>query len=80
MSERTKQIWLARDDDGELYAFPTKPKLLNEIGIWDDDSGESIDLGWDEVFSEITFENSPVKANVEAYHDALEEKDITLVK
>ena len=82
MASRTREIWLARDRDGELYAFETKPILDGDVdfegSIWDDDNGSAVELGFDDVFPEVTFENSPVSAKCDAWHDDLSEKDITL--
>ena len=80
---RTKEIWIARDRDGEIYAFSHKPKLDGDLSypgdVWDDDEGSAVELGSIDVLPNVTFENSPRRATVEAYHDALEESDITLI-
>ena len=51
-------IWIARDNDGDLCMFTDEPK--EEHGVWDTDSIEIVELDPD-TFEEITYENSPVK-------------------
>lgn len=51
------KLWIARDNDGHLFLYETKPERcsenfapINGYGYW------SID---DDLFPEVTFENSP---------------------
>lgn len=53
--------WLARDDDGCLYAFKSEPERLNGIfgrNVSESDFGRAGDL----FLSQITFKNSPFSA------------------
>ena len=57
------ELWIARESDGDLYAYETKP------------SYDEIDDNWDgggkwfymdiHLFPEVTFENSPQKVKIE---------------
>ena len=50
------KLWIARDIDGGLYLFETKP-FLDPYNDWDsDDNYWSID---EKQFPEVTFGNSP---------------------
>ena len=54
-----KSIWLARDKNGELWGYLDKPIRGEEIfKIYGEDMGFSI---IDNLFPEITWENSPVE-------------------
>lgn len=55
------KLWIARDKDGKLYLYKTKPwKRVNAIYLCNefdcDDSFINIDS---DLFPEVTFENSP---------------------
>ena len=54
-----KSIWLARDKNGELWGYLNKPIRGEEFF---NDHGEGIGFSITEkLFSEITWENSPVE-------------------
>lgn len=57
------ELWLARDDTGDLYLYSKRPFLspdLPRIFKYEDDPFVS-EIRDRRLFSEITFENSPVK-------------------
>ena len=57
-------MWIARDKDGSLWLYETKP-CLNSNG--DDfvqtSDGDSMQLR-DDMFSQVTFENSPKEVEI----------------
>lgn len=67
------KLWIARDSDGCLRLFKSKPKLetINDLSYWEDSfsyRGYFISLGYVDIdgdgnpidlFPEITFGNSP---------------------
>lgn len=68
--ENSVEAWLARDKDGTLCAYPTRPFLYRSNGTWEyDETTESAGstlsgfvLIERDLFPEVTFENSPKKA------------------
>lgn len=53
------KLWIARDKDGMLYLYDSKPHLLSDnASYYDSDNGcfYDIPINW---FPELTFENSP---------------------
>lgn len=53
-------VWVARDDDGSLYVYDSKP--IKAYGIFHCGAGgDSMLIGNKGCYPEITFENSPVK-------------------
>lgn len=55
-----KGIWIARDQDGRLYAYPQKPKKArNVMGLGEFYGNSSMELSssW---YKNVKFENSPV--------------------
>lgn len=58
--KRVYEGWLARDASGDLYFGQVKP--VNNGGIWHD-MGENMQLS-DSDFTNVTFENSPVKVTM----------------
>lgn len=58
------ELWIARDDDMELYMYNEQPRL-NRMRIWSvsTESGKSYRLDSD-LFPEVTFENSPKKVEI----------------
>lgn len=54
-----KGVWIARDKDGTLAIFKNKP-ILDCDDIWcSEDVNEEFSIINRNMFSEITFENSP---------------------
>lgn len=67
-------LWIARDEDGDLYLFQDRPTKLTTcknnlevVYVWEDDNGmlflSTID------FPEVTFENSPKKVKLTLMED-----------
>lgn len=71
MATKTKQFWIARNKNGGLYLYRTKPKIAN---VWDSIEEKWIERPWFDGeefaelkatnFKEITWENSPQKVSV----------------
>ena len=58
LKPKDMKLWIARDKNGSLTVYNTKPKLYFD-DFWDGDySTHYIDLDKD-MFPEVTFENSP---------------------
>jgi hypothetical protein len=60
------EVWLARDDNGALYAYTRKPYRTKEFGCWEWKSqymGDFIRLK-SELFPEVTVKHSPAKARI----------------
>lgn len=58
-------VWVARDDDEpkQLRMYMNKPEREN--GVWNDESGEYINLG--NILPEVTFEESPKRLGIVDY-------------
>lgn len=55
-------VWVARDDDGSLWIYTTKP--VEAGGMFHCSAvGEMFQIN-DSVYPEITFENSPIKVKL----------------
>jgi hypothetical protein len=69
--EKGVEMWLACDGDGDLYVYACKPYRIQAFGNWGWKSpyvGDSMRLK-SELFPEVTFENSPVKARIVILED-----------
>lgn len=55
-------VWVARDDDGSLWIYTTKPRKCDGM-FCASASGDMIPID-DSVYPEITYENSPVKVKL----------------
>ena len=55
------KMWIARDFGGGLYLFPEKPIKLVKYNCWDGEDWYKIDQ---DLFPEVTFENSPVEVEL----------------
>jgi hypothetical protein len=66
IKEKGVEVWMARDDDGDLYAYTCKPCRTQELGFWELEGPYLCDFIRlkSELFPEVTFENSPVKARI----------------
>lgn len=58
--------WIARDKDGELYLYVSKPYRFENRGVFDtglefDDVSSYVDCFSDNIFSNVTWENSPIQ-------------------
>jgi hypothetical protein len=66
--EKGMEVWLARDIDGNLWAFKLKPyhyvNRRDELVWRNDDSPQNYIYLGGKSFPEVTFENSPVKARI----------------
>jgi hypothetical protein len=60
--EKGVGVWLARDGDNSLYLSEEKPERHGKVRVFKCD-GLSTMLS-DEMFPEVTFDNSPVKARI----------------
>lgn len=56
------ELWIARDNDGDLWIFERKPYLYE--GEWVCEGARNCHCEFD-FFPEITFENSPLKMILE---------------
>lgn len=57
------ELWIARESDGELYAYETKPSYDKIDDNWyGDGKWFYMDIL---LFPEVTFENSPQKVKIE---------------
>ena len=57
------KLWIARESDGELYAYETKPSYDKFDDNWyGDGKWFYMDI---HLFPEVTFENSPQKVKIE---------------
>jgi hypothetical protein len=70
------EVWVARDEDEpkQLRMYMNKPE--SESGVWNDESGEYINLG--DILPEVTFEESPKRLGIvdyerERWHDMRDE-------
>lgn len=55
-------VWVARDDDGSLWIYTTKP--VKSCGMFHcSASGEMFQID-DSVYPEITFDNSPIRVKL----------------
>lgn len=60
--DKLPSVWVARDDDGSLWIYTTKP--VKGGGMFScSASGDMFQID-DSVYPEITFENSPVKVKL----------------
>lgn len=57
------KLWIARDLDGELYLYPSKPRKGDYRFVCGYVYEDYINLNGDE-FPEVTFENSPVQVEL----------------
>jgi hypothetical protein len=57
------KLWIARDKDGELYLYPSKPRKGDYRFVCGYVYEDYINLNYDE-FPEVTFENSPVQVEL----------------
>ena len=55
----TLKLWIARDKDGALHFFTSKPEEENFCQYLPATRGEMYYWFDDELFPEVTFENSP---------------------
>jgi hypothetical protein len=64
--EKGVEVWLARDDNRDLYAYTCKPYRTKEYGCrkWRSPYMSDFVRLKSELFPEVTFENSPVKARI----------------
>jgi hypothetical protein len=57
------KLWIARDKDGELYLYPSKPRKGDYRFACGYVYEDYINLDGDE-FSKVTFENSPQEVEI----------------
>ena len=62
------KMWVARDFSGGLYLFPEKPIKLVKYNCWDGEDWYKIDQ---DFFPEVTFENSPMEAELKIKKNGL---------
>lgn len=55
--------WLARDVDGSLWIYKGRKPKTNEHGFFLSESNDFTELN-KEWFTEVTFENSPIKVEL----------------
>lgn len=55
------KMYIARDFGGGLYLFPEKPILMTDYKCWDGEDWYKIDQ---DLFPEVTFENSPMEVEL----------------
>lgn len=55
-------VWVARDDDGSLWIYTTKP--VEACGMFHCSAASEMFHIDDSVYPEITFENSPIKVKL----------------
>ena len=60
------KMWVARDFGGLLYLFLKKPIKLVKYNCWDGVGYYKIDQ---DLFPEVTFENSPMKVELKLVND-----------
>jgi hypothetical protein len=65
-SNNDPNLWVARDLDngfsgGGVYLFTQKPKRIEKEGYFDEDGGTAIYIGGKDHFTELTWENSPMR-------------------
>ena len=58
--------WIARDKDGDLYLYVSKPYRFVNRGVFDtglefDDISSFVECFSDNIFSNVTWENSPIQ-------------------
>lgn len=56
---KNNTVWIARDKNGTLAIFENKPILDYDNAWYCEDVDEGFNIINSEMFSEITFENSP---------------------
>lgn len=59
--DKLPSVWIARDDDGSLWIYRTKPE--ESLGMFCRSAGGMIQID-DSAYPEITFENSPIKVKL----------------
>lgn len=57
------KLWIARNKDNNLIVFQSKP-ILNNKQEWDEILNEDFMLIPEYLFSEVTFENSPMQVEL----------------
>lgn len=70
VKDNAKTFWIARnrdETDEGLFIFKKKPYELNDSGIWD--SNDKAFLVPDELFPDLTFDNSPQKVEIKIIDD-----------
>ena len=59
------KLWIARDENGEIYLHTKKPSLFHKIEgmklVWNSDDWFWLDKN---LFPEVTFENSPMEVEL----------------
>lgn len=61
MEEKELKLWIARDKNGELWAYTSVPRLDKGWGkYFQPTDGESFCID-EKLYPDITFENSPVE-------------------
>ena len=55
------KLWIARNQDGSLWLYEEKPSLVysDESRKWYYEGGSFLDFYDENIFPEVTFENSP---------------------
>lgn len=70
-------MWIARDEDGMLYLYNSKPIKREDTNWWDledgDGDGDNYVSELDpRLFSEVTYENSPQEVNISIINKGIE--------
>ena len=58
------ELWIAREIEGALFAYTGKPKYDKNCCCWDFLDGTHVFELDDDLFPEVTFENSPQKVKI----------------
>lgn len=61
-----RRIWVARNKDGLLFLHATEPTLDEEQGVW---YSEDHPFLCNNIFTEVTFENSPKRLKLTIRED-----------
>ena len=57
------KMWIARDNDGRLFLYPTEPKRFGYNFVCRYVKGDYMQINCDS-FHEVTFENSPMEVEL----------------
>lgn len=71
------KVWIARDADGGLFMFSKKPKRMSTFFMRDNREDEDDTGIWplpETALPEVTWENSPVKYEVDMTFDEVKTK------
>lgn len=61
MEVNQAEAWVARDEDGHLYLFPSKPKKFKKEGMWHCYRDDIVNLGKESFPNVLWSQDHPTK-------------------